>query len=214
MGRAADGRAEREHACGCGSIDAPKSRYAESILWDRGEESFVAGTSSRARRAAVSRGAAVEHRMVPVAEGFSTAEVMTVLRQVAGLRISAPTLSRWVDRGLVVPSVSKSRASGVSHAWSAPDVIGLAWLLQARGDGLPLAAYRDALAGLWKRLPALLRQRGPLFFVVVGRDITVLAGRAVARRLSASLRQKMCLWPIAGSLRDVETALMQCRRSG
>jgi hypothetical protein len=144
-------------------------------------------------------------------EGFSTPHVMAVLRQLMGARISAPTLSRWVDRGLAVPSVAKSRASGVSHLWSATDVIGLAWLLQARGDGLPVSAYGEALEGLWARLPALLRQRGPLFVVVVGRDITVLARAAIARRLSAALHQQLCIWPLPGSLREVERALAELR---
>ncbi len=149
-----------------------------------------------------------------MAGGFSTPEVMTVLRQIGGTRVSPPTLSRWVDLGLVVPSVRKSRASGVSHAWSASDVIGLAWLLQARADGFPVSSYKEALGSLWRRLPALLEQRGPLFFVLVGKDITVLARGEITKRLSPAMRQKMCIWPTPGSMIQVEAALAQLRLHG
>ncbi len=149
-----------------------------------------------------------------MAAGFSTPEVMTVLRQIGGIRVSPPTLSRWVDLGVVVPSVRKSRASGVSHTWSASDVIGLAWLLQARADGFPVSTYKEALGTLWRRLPALLKQAGPLFFVLVGRDITVLARGEITKRLSPAMRQKMCIWPTPGSLPQVEAALAQLRPHG
>src|SRR5437016_2252605 len=149
-----------------------------------------------------------------MAGGFSTQEVMTVLRQIGGVRVSPPTLSRWVDRDLVVPSVRKSRTSGVSHEWSASDVIGLAWLLQARADGFPVSTYKEALGTLWRRLPALLGQPAPLFFVLVGKDITVMARGEIARRLSPTMRQKMCVWPTPGSLAQVEAALAQLRPHG
>src|SRR5262245_18890346 len=136
---------------------------------------------------------------------------MTVLRQIGGTRVSPPTLSRWVDLGLVVPSVRKSRTSGVSHEWSASDVVGLAWLLQARTDGFPVSTYKEALGALWGRLPALLVQPGPLFFVLVGKDITIMARGEITKRLSPAMRQKMCIWPTPGSLAQVEGALAQVR---
>jgi hypothetical protein len=115
---------------------------------------------------------------------------MTLLRQIAGTRVSPPTLSRWVDLGLVVPSIRRSRTSGVSHEWSASDVIGLAWLLQARADGFPVSTHKEALRTLWRRIPALLEQPGPLFFVLVGKDITIMARGEITKRLSPTMRQK------------------------
>lgn len=146
--------------------------------------------------------------------GFSTPEVMTVLRQIGGMRVSPPTLSRWVELGLVAPSVRKSRASGVSHEWSASDVIGLAWLLQARADGFPVSTLKEALRPLWRRLPVLLGRPGPLFFVMLGQDITVMARGEITKRLSPAMRQKICIWPAPGSLAQVQAALAELRSHG
>jgi hypothetical protein len=149
-----------------------------------------------------------------MAGGCSTPEAMAVLRQIVGTRVSPPTLSRWVDVGLVVPSVRKSRTSGMSHEWSPSDIVGLAWLLLARADGFPVSAYREALGTLWRRLPTLLEKPGALFFVVVGKDITVLTRAEIIKGLSVTIRQKMCIWPSPGSLAQVVAALAQLRPHG
>ena len=74
-----------------------------------------------------------------MAGGGSTAQAMAVLRQIVGTRVNLPTLSRWVDLGLVVPSVRKSRTNGMNHEWSPSDIVGagVAFIAAAAEDANP-----------------------------------------------------------------------------
>src|SRR5579884_2365967 len=110
------------------------------------------------------------------------------------MHLPKQTVERWVERGLVTPSVRRGTQTGLRHEWSAEDVIALAWLADLRAEGTRVSAYALALRQLWRRLPALLGQGGPLFFVTIGRDVTGMRTRTRSTRQAGAASRKRARW--------------------
>jgi len=143
--------------------------------------------------------------------GFQTGDVVRAVGRLVGMHLPKQTVERWVERGLVTPSVRRGTQTGLRHEWSAEDVIALAWLADLRAEGTRVSAYALALRQLWRRLPALLGQGGPLFFVTIGRDVTVMRLDELAGLLREPPRRKISLWPVPASVAQVRADLLRER---
>src|SRR5437879_2680302 len=129
--------------------------------------------------------------------GLETRGLLALVSRLGGTPLSPATLDRWIQQGLVAPSLVRSRVRGVSHLWSASDAVLVTWLTRLRADGLEVLSYRRTLRGPgWRRLGAALLRDAPLFLVISGRGTAaVLSTRDLLAHLGAPSRSVLVAWP-------------------
>ena len=90
-----------------------------------------------------------------------TGEALRAVRRLTRQGLPKQTLSRWIDKELVVPSGRRGAASraGVAYTWSPEEDIGLAWLTRLRAHGIRVSDYQRSVGTLWPHLRSLLNRR-------------------------------------------------------
>ncbi len=127
--------------------------------------------------------------------GLDTRALLTLIKQVEQVSLPHPTLTRWLLKGLVVPSLFQSRTRGRSHRWSAGDAVLLAGLARIRSQGIEIQRYRGELRRTWGRLTAALAGPPPRYLVAMSDTLTVLDQAGVADRLGQESRAALVVWP-------------------
>ena len=129
--------------------------------------------------------------------GLETRGLLALVSRLGGVSLSSATLDRWIQGGLVTPSLARSRTRGVSHLWSANDAVLVTWLARLRADGLDVFAFRRPLKGPgWSKLGGALTKDPPLFLTITsGGTAAVLRAEDLLAYLRAPSRSVLVVWP-------------------
>jgi DNA-binding transcriptional MerR regulator len=115
------------------------------------------------------------------ADQLEQATLLTLPQLAAMVGVEYRTLHSWVKRGLVEPSLQRSRGTGVPNLFSREDAVKTKVIAELRHAGVPFDLLAEAAEGLAAH-PAALREGA---MVLVNGSVTIASDRQLLERVAA-----------------------------